>query len=374
MLVSDPKTPAAAAAVPGGYQPQLDGLRGVAILLVLFHHFGLKLPGMWDWGPLGVRIFFVLSGYLITLSLWKLAVNVNERGGAGAVMGRFHLRRFVRLAPAFYLSLAVGALIGFQDVLDHFFWHATFLSNFKIVQLGYWPGTTAHFWSLALQEQFYLLWPFVVFFVPAKYFPCALALMVAIAVGFRASVIMVDASPLVRWIMLPAALDSFAAGAFIAWLAKYGGGVPRVAGGGRSVVFVLLLAALWVGNRLLRYWHYDRFLDAFPALLEAVCIAMVLAGTLHGWRGPVGWILQWRPLCLLGKISYGVFVYHLFVRALLAPTLNDWGISRETNLAAWVAILTTASIAVAWVSWKFIEMPISNRFSGRKPYQKGTVL
>jgi peptidoglycan/LPS O-acetylase OafA/YrhL len=162
----------AAAKIPGGRSAQLDGLRGVAILLVFFHHSGIKFPHWVDWGQMGVRLFFMLTGYLITMSLWKIAKRTSEvRGGHWKELGVFHLRRLARLMPAFYAAILLGALAGLPDILDPLWWHLGFASNFKMASQGYFFGPTAHFWSLALQEQFYLLWPFLVLFLPRRFFP-----------------------------------------------------------------------------------------------------------------------------------------------------------------------------------------------------------
>src|SRR5580692_9786068 len=96
-----------------GYQPHLDGLRCLAIFGILFEHFGLPLPDLLRCGPLSVRFFFVLSGYFITLSLWKVQAEiVAAPGGRFRSVGRFYLSRLLRIGPPFYLALAIGALLG----------------------------------------------------------------------------------------------------------------------------------------------------------------------------------------------------------------------------------------------------------------------
>src|SRR5882757_6711346 len=105
-ILSRPVPTAAARARANVYQPQLDGLRAVAILGVLFEHFGLVLPDLLRCGPLCVRFFFVLSGYFITLSLWRIQNEVREKGSDtfGSVC-RFYLARLLRIGPPFYLAL-----------------------------------------------------------------------------------------------------------------------------------------------------------------------------------------------------------------------------------------------------------------------------
>ena len=123
-----------------GYQPHLDGLRCLAIIGVLFEHFGVTLPALLRFGPLSVRFFFVLSGYFITLSLWKLKSEIAEtKCGSFLPVCRFYLARFLRIGPPFYLALIAGALLGIDEVRSNFFWLATFQANNYIAYIGYWP-------------------------------------------------------------------------------------------------------------------------------------------------------------------------------------------------------------------------------------------
>src|SRR5260221_1308956 len=144
------------------YQPHLDGLRALAILGILFEHLDLSLPPLLRCGPLCVRFFFVLTGYFITLSLWRVRGEMADPNEGYLPLGRYYLARLLRTGPPFYLSLLFGALLGIEEVRANFFWLATFQANNFIVYLGYWPNAISHYWSLAVQEQFYFLWPLVV--------------------------------------------------------------------------------------------------------------------------------------------------------------------------------------------------------------------
>ncbi len=140
-----------------GYRPQLDGLRAIAIGLVGIEHFG----GPWvrahfpiGAGALGVQLFFVLSGFLITRNLlFKL-----EQAPAGEVLRRFYIGRAVRLMPAYYLTLLVLFMLGVPEVHDFILWHLTYTSNY----LAATGGPLLVFWSLAVEEQFYVLLPMLI--------------------------------------------------------------------------------------------------------------------------------------------------------------------------------------------------------------------
>jgi peptidoglycan/LPS O-acetylase OafA/YrhL len=340
------------------YQPQLDGLRGVAILMVFFHHASIRLPTFWDWGQFGVRIFFVLSGYLITLSLWKLRES-HERDGQSwnQAMGLFHEKRAYRLLPAFWFALAAGALLGMEDVTRDWIYHVFFLSNFRFVELGYWPGATAHFWSLAVQEQFYLLWPFVIFFLPRRWLPLALGLLVFVAWSYRAGAYALNWDPYWRWIMLPASLDAFAIGAFLAWWKRSGRELPRLPGGSGGVLLAVGVVAVWYLGRWIRLLQPHPALAALPEILEGLIAAYLILGSLAGWKGPLGRLLEANWLMGLGRISYGIFIYHLFVMVLALPLFTELGFGPKQNVFVWSLGTLLLTIIVSIASYYWLEQP-----------------
>ncbi len=159
-LSEDPPAPLSTPKIRPGDSclPQIDGLRGVAILAVIFHHFGFHPPGWIDWGPVGPNLFFALSGYLITLSLWKLRKKAAaESLGFGWLLAKFHARRMGRLLPAIVVLLVIGWALGLPEYRETWAWHLTFLTNMFIIWNNTWVGSLSHLWSLSLQEQFYLL-------------------------------------------------------------------------------------------------------------------------------------------------------------------------------------------------------------------------
>ena len=139
---------------------QLDGLRAFAILPVLYTHF-------WNddnWlGSAGVFLFFVLSGYLIT------GILLRSRTKPSALQN-FYIRRFLRIAPIYYVTLGLACLIHLPGIRQTFLWHFFYLSNVLFTLKNSWtsPWYTAHLWTLSVEEQFYLVWPFLILFLPSK--------------------------------------------------------------------------------------------------------------------------------------------------------------------------------------------------------------
>jgi peptidoglycan/LPS O-acetylase OafA/YrhL len=340
----------------GKYVPYLDGLRGLAILGVLADHFHVPLPTIFHVGPVGVRFFFILSGYFITLSLWKVReADLKSPLQRIGLLFRFYLQRLMRVGPPFYLALGVGAVFGIREIYDNFFWLATFNTNHYIVWLGYWPGEISHYWSLAVQEQFYLVWPLFVLTLPRRGFmPCMLVCMI-FALVFRIVCISTGTNEVIRWVTLFGCLDSFAMGALIAYLKQ-----------ARLLEKIHLLSRTWMlALPLLAFSCYflARWMttlgndNAFLALAEsfdAVFLAWLLVAAITGVTGRYSRILGWTPLVYLGRISYGIYVYHVFIIVLLSPVLVADGLDVLTRSA----ILLTVTLALSSLSWHWLETPI----------------
>jgi Predicted acyltransferases len=329
--------------------PQLDGLRGAAILFVIWHHYGLHLPGWLDIGPIAPSIFFLLSGYLITRSLMKRTMGPVQ-------MVSYHARRLARLLPALYLMLLVGWVAGLEEFRTGLGWHAAFATNFQMVANGDWSGSLSHLWSLSVQEQFYFLWPLILF-LPSRLLPTAFLILFAGAAVFRASCLEANSSDFFRWFMLPASLDAFAAGALVAWLMVRH--QDRVLVSPRWMALATVTAVgCWLVARKLRYLEGTGHLGlAFIDSLETITLAFLLIILLQNLSAPVVRIFCFRPLVNIGRVSYGVYVWHLLVSYAFGPLLDRIGITVEAHDILRCALLTFACVGVAWLSWIAIERP-----------------
>jgi peptidoglycan/LPS O-acetylase OafA/YrhL len=359
-------------AVPGKrskYLPQLDGLRGVAILTVLLHHFHVHLPAWVDWGPIGVRLFFLLSGYLITLSLWKM----NARAVAGASWWRglweYHQRRLTRLAPVLYLMLAIGFLLGLPEYRNAIVWHALFLTNFYVTFRNEWPGAASHLWSLSVQEQFYVLWPFVILVIPRRVLPWAMLALIGSALGFRFWASATNASDFLKWTMLPGVIDSFALGALIACWKASPDRLPLATGRlGYGVAAVALTC--YVIARFMRYAPFESPFFALTETFENVFLGWLMLRTIEGWPGLIGRFFENRLLVYIGKVSYGIYVFHVLVHVLVGPLLDEIGL--RPHVFARALVLSAVSIGVATLSWRFLENPLTVWVRRREAEKRGT--
>jgi peptidoglycan/LPS O-acetylase OafA/YrhL len=339
------------------YQPHLDGLRALAILGILFEHLDLPLPVMLRCGPLSVRFFFVLTGYFITLSLWRVRGEIADSGDGFMPLVRYYLARLLRTGPPFYLSLLLGAVFGIEEVRTNFFWLATFQANNYIAWLGYWPDAISHYWSLAVQEQFYFLWPIVVLLLPKRWFLSTMAAFIVFGLGFRIICILDDSTTLMRWVTLLGCIDSFAVGGLVAYLGQTQ--VLHRMWQSKRLLFAMPLiayACFFLGRALMTLPENNVWL-ALTESIDAIFLAWVLAAALTGMNERYARVLSWAPLVYLGKISYGIYVYHVFIIILVSPLLVPYGLSEDHNAFGRIAVLLGLTLLVSSLSWHWLEQP-----------------
>ena len=340
------------------YMPQLDGLRVFAVGAVLIHHY---LPGDFilnkiNIGHLGVRLFFVLSGFLITRILLncRRLVETNSASTSSTIKS-FFLRRFLRLTPVYYLALLITTLFAFNTVKPALPYLLTYTSNIYF-SFHPWDDVASHFWSLAVEEQFYLIWPWVIVLLPKKYLLKAIVFTISLGPLFRLlSSIAGWNNWRLEYSLTPACLDSLGMGAVLACLYFYNLKSSRQ---------LLCKLGLWIGLPGILLTHSVTF-GKYPALvvlenlINALFFVWLVDKASNGFSGIIGRILEHPWLIYLGKISYGIYVYHLFIAPyLLEAILSYLGFSIES---IWLKafLYSIATIGVASLSWQFLEKPVN---------------
>lgn len=385
------------------HHPSLDGLRGVAVAMVLvYHHDAARLPG----GFLGVDVFFVLSGFLITGLLLK------DHASSGTVsFRRFWVGRARRLAPALLLTIlmvvAYACLFAAPETLHRLRWDALAglaqVANWRFVIDGqsyffdFSPSPLRHLWSLAVEEQWYLLWPVVCLFLlgrdkvrPDHGVRLLLAGSIVLAVASTAAMAWMtrDGSDLSRAYY---GTDTHAAGllvgAALAALVRLRPGLAvgsldpapqppggAAAGGGRPLVVGVpaVAASMFIAAAAFELGGTSRVLYRGGFTLVAVASAfLVLACTAPGrsWAtNPVARVLGLAPLRWLGLISYGVYLYHWPIYFVV--TAERTGFTGPALLA--VRFLVTVALATA--SYALVERPVRRgRLSDRSVLAGGAV-
>ena len=341
--------------------PTLDGWRAVAILLVLMGHSGQELARfLAPWGlrpqvPLevglfGVKIFFALSGYLITTNLLH-----EEQGRGRASLRSFYVRRACRILPAactFLLAVALLTALGVLDVSPSR-WFATLLllSNYTDAPGSWYLG---HFWSLAIEEHFYLVWPllFVALAAPRRRLAFVAGAVVAVwlwrAIAFKYHLTWSAVTSF--WGRTDLQVDGILCGVAVAlarWVPAARERLDRWLGRPVAMLaLVLLLASLNV-------WATVGWKSMMGATsLRSVVLPLLILCTVMRPQGVVGQLLQTRAMAWLGRISYSLYLWQqLFL---------VWDSARVPALAPLqnFPLGLVAALACAWASYRFVERPL----------------
>jgi peptidoglycan/LPS O-acetylase OafA/YrhL len=264
----------------------------------------------------------------------------------------------LRIWPLFYATIAIAALIDLEPMRQTWPWHAAYLSNFFYGYLGS-SDSFRHFWSLAVEEQFYLVWPAVLLLLPRTSIPRTALVLIAFAPLFR----MIADGPVHRANYLPlACFDSLGIGAILAYFVRYPTEFawwkkhPRwfwVTAWFFGITILLVLRGLG----LEKPWITD-----LGHTLVVVFFAWVVHRCATGSTGIFARLLDWPLLIFLGQISYGLYVFHnLFTRLQLAPLFRGTGLPEAWADLLPVKIFFQASLTVlfAIASWYCLERPIN---------------
>lgn len=336
----------------------LDGWRAIAVLGVMWLHWAVPA---WR-GPvpfeIGLYFFLTLTGFLIT----RILLRERDAGEAAGnpwradALKRFQWRRSLRILVPCHAAMLFALLVGAPDLRQHPLPYFAQFANFHLATLPEWPSGTAHYWTLAIQQQFYLLWPALVFLLPRR----------ALAPAFLAAAAL---APLSRWILLhhlpsvhhpgaftPCALDYLGGGSLLA-LALHRGLDPadrrlRAAAWVAFAAYAILYTLDIQGRPLPGLRHFQQsFLT--------VAMAGLIAASLAGLPRPLARLLDLPPVRHIAKISYSLYLLHNLAPLALgwvAPGL--WLIDGPAGTATRLAAFALASWGLAWLSWRWIEQPV----------------
>lgn len=334
----------------------LDSLRFLAILAVLFDHY--VDPEVVRPGNISVRFFLLISGFLITRTL--LRHGSQDWSGYRVVLGSFYARRALRIWPLYHLLLVVIFTVGWISLLQLTV-HSVFLTNFAQAWRNDWniPWYLAHIWTLCVQEQYYLVWPLLFFFLGPKrwYF---LVAMIAVAVLFRAGMLASGQEGTVGYYTLPiASFDALAMGSLLAifperWSVQH---PVRLS----AALVALCIAVSYADIGVLRH--------AVLPILWLFALGVLTIGVFENRLGRANGFLNWRPFVFLGRISLGIYLLHMPVWQAFMVWSPSWlnPYVSQPSLHAF-GVLTTATILLSTLSWLFFERPLQ-RFRRYFPYR-----
>ena len=342
-----------------GYMPQLDSLRAFAVTAVAISHWTPEfLEGIVPWGT-GVQLFFVLSGFLITGIL--LRSRPADLGiSMPAALKVFYIRRGLRIFPVYYAVLAFSLLAGVGPIYTTWTWHVPYLSNIYYATHGHdtpLADPFLHLWSLSVEEQFYFLWPFIALVASRRALAIILYSSIVASMIFRVAIDhIVPAVVSVRY-MTPSCVDAFAVGGLIAYAKHYKGwnGVRRC-----KWMFVLIGTLGLIASVTLLPRHIDHEIARRVGhTFLVIFYGAILAQTAEGFGGPIGAMLRFKPILYLGRISYGIYVYHYFAPAGVQWLAERFGVNAGEQEPATIVAYIVFSLALAISSWHLLELPIN---------------
>ena len=361
-----------------GHWPGLDGLRGVAILMVLVLHFthygGMQASASFDRlfyrvavaGWVGVDLFFVLSGFLITGILY-------DSKGSRHYFRNFYVRRSLRIFPLYYLALFVFCVAlprlapaspDLAALAQQSGWYWTYLVNLKVALVGWSSaGHIEHFWSLSIEEQFYLVWPIVLFCLRRRLLIGLCLASLAVSLIVRLSLVQAGEA-VAAYVLTPARLDTLAIGALLALVARGPDGLARLrrwavpAAGTAALGLAILIAwrqGLDAEDSAVQLIGYPVLAVFFGALLS-----MILTQPL---ASPLSQIMSSTGLRFFGRYSYALYVIHhplvFFLRS-QGVSVYAWprafGLQSPAQLV-FIVCATGLALAGALLTWHLCELP-----------------
>ncbi|MCK5891265.1 acyltransferase family protein [Aeromicrobium sp.] len=353
----------------GGVRPEIQALRAVAVLgVVLYHLWPTRLSG----GYVGVDVFFVVSGYLITDHLLREV----ERSGPPRLV-RFWARRARRLLPASFLAIAATAVAVWALVPENRWpqfgrelWTSTlYVQNWELARqavdymaLSNVKSPTQHFWSLGVEEQFYLVWPVLIALVvlvatrlrrdPVRAIGLTLAAVVVLSLIH--SIDLTASDPGRAYFVTTTRAWEFAAGGLLAWAVRRGlvgtlraGPATALSWAGAAAV---LVAMVMFDDRT----PFPGYTAALPVVGT---LAVIAAGAPRGRLAPTP-LMRWRPVQFMGDVSYGVYLWH-WPLIILLPYATGHDLTRPERLA-----ILLGSFTLGWASKNFVEDPIRRPGTG----------
>jgi peptidoglycan/LPS O-acetylase OafA/YrhL len=361
-----------------GRLPALDGVRGLAVLLVFVYHAVRQLP--YTAGPealvhrivnagwIGVDLFFVLSGFLITGILL-------EAKGSPSYFRTFYVRRVLRIVPVYLVFLAVILWVAPAAALatpaqaaamrDAQSWYWTHTVNLMIARSGWGAGSwhSGHIWSLSLEEQFYILWPALVFVLSRRGLVRATIAIVAGVSIARAVMVGIDVSSTAIYVLLPTRMDSLATGALLAALSRDVDAWSRVRrwAAPAAIGAAVVLTTVFYRDSLLhsaittQVVGYPMLAVLSGALVVSAVDESACSRTARFWSHPM--------LRLLGRYSYGLYIWHVLVIALLHERVYVYSgldVMAGSHLPGYIlftGLALAVSLGVALASWYCVEAP-----------------
>lgn len=306
------------------YIKGLDTLRAFAVIFVILEHW--KLP--FNFGPavnsffksitpngtVGVDLFFVLSGFLITSILLNAREN-NEENKLN-IIKNFIIRRALRIFPIYYLIIAFLFIIKYPLLKDTIFWHLSYTSNILFYKSQTW-NNFSHTWSLSVEEQFYIIWPWLIVLLNKRYLK--FVFIFSIIIGIYTTILTTTfLNNKFGFILMPACMHSFGIGGLYAYL-KYDTSINKKFHKILNTAFPLSL----LFHFYLSFTNYTGFLNLFSGFFDSIIAVMLIHITINikdGWIKNN--ILENKVLMKIGELSYGIYLMHYVMMGIYTKAMT----------------------------------------------------
>jgi peptidoglycan/LPS O-acetylase OafA/YrhL len=350
------------------YHKSLDSIRALAVISVLIGHWFVPfnagkgtdlyfwIKGLIPSAAFGVHLFFVLSGFLITNIL--LEARFNSNNSTGVIIKNFIIRRVLRIFPIYYLSIILLYLAGFPFKDGTLAYILLYITNIKFYQdISFFPW--GHTWSLAVEEQFYLIWPWLILLLPKHYlkpFFC-IAIFIGLVVGIYTMGFLNNWAGI---FLMPTAIQAFGIGGLYAYL-KHKNKLTNYSTFFKFLfIFSLIIYYQWSFNH---EWQdkYNYFNMLINSIISIGLIHQAIYNKSEKWNK---YFFHNKFLNKIGKISYGIYLYHLGMEFTYNGIVNLFT-DESTKAGAWLLDWTNAYyfklVMVYYLSlwsYNYIEKPI----------------
>lgn len=341
------------------YKPEFDALRAFAVLLVLFAHLPLidgfeiwnslkRLSVVLRFGYLGVDIFFVLSGFLIT----KILIDGDQKSFQKAIKN-FFAKRFLRIFPIYYICITYCLILGMISIPEAKY-NYLYLSNYFYSFVDT-PSPLRHTWSLAVEEQFYIFWPFLVLLVPLKKLTKILIISSLALILFSFILVFEYFSDEVAEMLAVRAVFfrilSLATGSLIALNTGF-----FIRYSNTKTLLILALAIFPISQALLRYYNFEGSTIVLLFLFTGWSTSIfLLVLNSNSYKTNIQKLLQNRLIVYVGKFSYGLYLYHYIILHQMGIR-HGYQVNGSTIQDLFMALFIIFSISI--LSFEIIEKPI----------------
>lgn len=335
------------------YLVPLDTLRVLAVFLVFWEHWlpGIRInhfsPGWW-----GVHLFFTISGFLISGILIdtkqeSLKLNIPT----SQILKNFYIRRFLRIFPLYYMVLFIGFWAGISTIKDNILWHSFYGSNF----LWIYKGVVTHFWSLAVEEQFYLFWPILILFTPRRFLIWVFILAVFITPAWTLYFKYNRSEELYySGLYLVGCLHSLGIGAVLALVTRKGYNIN--AWGVLALLFIVVV--LYVS---IIVYNTNTVVAIMAALLPTSINLLIILFSIKQNIGILNKVFNNKAIRYLGKISYGLYVIHPFAQTMVQKGFAYFNYPYHLFAGKFQFVgYIIVTIVISSISWELFEKRINN--------------